>query len=281
MTVGLTAPQAILAEGLATADAAFRLAPLSACALSMAACRMHEGSHALVSDGSGAWDVVPITAVSMDGTLVEHSGTPVSRRYAEGALLAEIEPVAFSVSTDAASQVPQLRRVTNGSSDLPVADHVTALQFEYFGTAAAPQVLDDGDAERRRTSYGPLPPPAGVDDLRDAWMPGENCVFARDGGQPAPRLAPLPAEHEGLARLPLSLFADGPWCPDAATPNRFDADLLRIRLVRIALRVQAQSASVRGADPLWFSRPGAAREAARLVPDLEVHIDVALRNTPR
>jgi len=106
-------------------------------------------------------------------------------------------------------------------------------------------------------------------------------VFSRLEGQPRSRLVPLPAEASGLARLPLSAFTDGPWCPDGASPNRFDADLLRIRLVRVTLRVQAQSASVRGTDMHWFSRPGAAREAARLVPDLEVYVDVAIRNTRR
>jgi hypothetical protein len=74
------------------------------------------------------------------------------------------------------------------------------------------------------------------------------------------------------------MLADGPWCPDDASPNRYDADLLRIRLVRITIRVQAQTLAVRGLDTRFFSRPGAGREAARLVPDLEVQVDAALRN---
>ena len=98
------------------------------------------------------------------------------------------------------------------------------------------------------------------------------------GGQPAPRQAALPVELAGLARLPLPIFTDGPWCPDDGSPNRYDADLLRIRLVRITLRVQAQSLAVRGLDTQLFAQPGAAREAARLVPDLEVRVDAALRN---
>jgi hypothetical protein len=79
----------------------------------------------------------------------------------------------------------------------------------------------------------------------------------------------------------MAALADGPWCPDSASPNRFDGDLLRVRLVRLTLRVQAASVSARGADPQLFSRPGTARDAGRLVPDLEVRVDVALRNTPR
>ena len=152
------------------------------------------------------------------------------------------------------------------------------LRFEYFGRPEPPAVLEDGDLDRRRASYGPLPPPAAVDDLLDAWPPGENCQFFRSDGQPSPRQAPLPVEVAGLARLPLPNFTDGPWCPDDASPNRYDADLLRIRLVRITLRVQAQSLAVRGLDARLFSQPGVAREAARLVPDLEVRVDAALRN---
>jgi hypothetical protein len=117
-----------------------------------------------------------------------------------------------------------------------------------------------------------------VDDVLDAWPPGENCQFFRTDGRPLPRQATLPVEVGGLARLPLPALADGPWCPDDVSPTRYDADLLRIRLVRIILRVQAQSTAVRGLDARLFSRPGAAREAARLVPDLEVRVDATLRN---
>ena len=161
---------------------------------------------------------------------------------------------------------------------MPLLDHATGLRFEYFGRAEPPAVFEDGDLDRRRATYGPLPPPAAVDDLLDAWPPGENCQFFRSDGQPAPRQVPLPVEVAGLARLPLPNFTDGPWWPDHASPNRYDVDLLRIRLVRITLRVQAQSLAVRGLDTRLFSQPGGAREAARLVPDLEVRVDAALRN---
>jgi len=276
-----TAPQAAVAADLADAAAPIRLAPLSACTLAAAPCRLHAGAHVLVADGTGAWDVVPVSAVPLDGSFVEHAGAPVSRLYRAGALLGEVERTAYSLRPDPATHVPQLRRETSRSSDLPVLDHVTALRFEYFGAAAVPLVLDDADVDRRRTTYGPLPPPAGLDDGLDTWVAGENCVFARESGAPVARLAVLPVEHQGLTRLPASLFADGPWCPDASSQNRYDADLLRIRLVRVVVRIEAQSASVRGTDALLFSRPGSGREALRLVPDVEGHVDAAVRNAAR
>jgi prepilin-type N-terminal cleavage/methylation domain-containing protein len=281
LAVPIARPQVITAENVEAAESPIRVAALSACSLSHGACRMHAGSPMLLADGTGAWDVVALSAVSADGTLLEHAGAPLSWRYREGAIAAEVETSAYSLRFDAASDAPQLRRSLNGSADMPLVDHVTALRFEYFGAADPPEVVDDADPARRRTSYGLLPPPDGVDNALDAWDPGENCLFSRGGGLPSSRLAPLPVDTAGLARLPVTMFGDGPWCPDGASPNRFDGDLLRVKLVRVVLRVEAQSLAVRGVDPEWFSRRGAARDALRLVPDLEVRVDVALRNVGR
>jgi type II secretory pathway pseudopilin PulG len=278
MTTPLAAPQAVLADDLAAADGPFRLAALSACALSHPACRFHADARVLIADGTGAWDVAPLSAVSADGFSLEHAGAPVGRVYRAGALVGEVASSSYNRRLDLVTGVSQLRRSVDGSADLPVVDHVTDLRFEYFGRADPPAVFDDGDALRRRTSYGPLPPPGGIDDTLDAWPPGESCHFIRAGGQAMPRQAALPAGPDGLARLPLELLADGPWCPDAASVNRYDADLLRIRLVRIVLRIQAQSPAVRGHDAWLFAQPGGARESSRLVPDLEVRTDAALRN---
>jgi type II secretory pathway pseudopilin PulG len=272
------APQAIVAEDLAASGSAIRVAPLSACALSLPACRFHDDARAVVADGSGAWDLLRVTAVSIDGLTLEHAGSPLTRLYRAGAIVGEVGASAYSLRLDPATGVSQLRKSTNGSADMPLVDHVTSLRFEYFGLAEPPGLIDDGAPLRRRTSYGPLPPPDGVDESLDAWPPGENCQFFRTGGQAFPRQAALPVAAGGLARLPADVFADGPWCPDESSPNRYDADLLRIRLVRITLRVQAQSPAARGLDAGWFAQPGAAREAARLVPDLEVRVDAALRN---
>ena len=278
MSMPFAAPQAMLAEDLSATGAVIRLAPVSACTLSHPACRFHADARVIVADGSGTWDVLPVSAVSTDGLSLEHAGAPVTRLYRAGALIGEIGTTAYTLRPDQATGVPQLRRAADGSADMPWLDHVTDLRFEYFGSADPPSVIDDGEPLRRRASYGPVPPPADVDDTRDTWPAGENCHFFRVDGQALPRQAALPVQSDGLARLPPEVFADGPWCPDGASLNRYDADLLRIRLVRIALRVQAQSPAVRGLDTRLFAQPGWARESARLVPDLEVRVDAAIRN---
>jgi len=69
------------------------------------------------------------------------------------------------------------------------------------------------------------------------------------------------ASPSPAVRLGANLLTDGPWLPDPAAPNRFDADLLRIRRVRVSLRVRANGA---------FFRPPIA--------DLEIQFDIAPRN---
>jgi hypothetical protein len=92
-----------------------------------------------------------------------------------------------------------------------------------------------------------------------------------------PRLAVL---DTGVQRVALTedMLTDGPWCPDATSPNRYDADLLRIRQVRVTLRVQAALAALRGPAGVLFSKGGTSNTAQRFVPDQEITFDIAPRN---
>jgi hypothetical protein len=74
-------------------------------------------------------------------------------------------------------------------------------------------------------------------------------------------------------RLATETLGDGPWIGDA--PWRVDADLFRVRRVRVRLRVQADVAAVRGGDPRRFATPGTAVSPSREVPDLDLAIEVA------
>jgi type II secretory pathway pseudopilin PulG len=79
----------------------------------------------------------------------------------------------------------------------------------------------------------------------------------------------------GLEQLALSAFTDGPFL--GVSPHRFDADLLRIRVVRVTVRLQAAADDVRGRGSL-FARPGRSNSGYSYVPDFEVTFDVAPRN---
>ena len=92
-----------------------------------------------------------------------------------------------------------------------------------------------------------------------------------------PRL-PVLSEGPALVALEPGAMTDGPWCPNAASAARFDADLLRIRRVRVRLRVQTGSAVFRGPAGPLFVHGGSARSALRMVPDVELQFDVTPRN---
>ncbi len=79
----------------------------------------------------------------------------------------------------------------------------------------------------------------------------------------------------GLRRTPLAELTDGPAA--GVSPNRFDADLLRIRMVRVTLRLQAAADDVRGIGA-WFAQSGRSSSGYSFVPDVETTFDVAVRN---
>ena len=73
-------------------------------------------------------------------------------------------------------------------------------------------------------------------------------------------------------------LTDGPWRPDPANANRWDADLLRIRRVTATLRVESALAALRGPAGTLFTNAGTSTGGAMWAPDLEIRIQVAPRN---
>lgn len=170
----------------------------------------------------------------------------------------------YYAKADPASGALQLMHYNGASGDFPVLDNVAHLSFAYFGDPRPPANLLRPDA-------------ADDPDPGDEYPPGENCVFARVDDEVVPR---LPALSTGVALVVLGapVFTDGPWCPNATAVDRFDADLLRIRRVRVRLRVQTGAAIFRGPASALFSHAGTARSALRLVPDVDLRFDVSPRN---
>src|SRR5262249_3592976 len=114
------------------------------------------------------------------------------------------------------------------------------------------------------------------------YAAGENCVFELDpAGASVSRLPPLAAPGVSVVPLTSADLSDGPWCPDRGAPDRWDADLLRVRMVVVTLRVQAASASLRGPAGALFTHAGTSRAARRMTPDLEVRLSVTPRNLSR
>jgi prepilin-type N-terminal cleavage/methylation domain-containing protein len=198
----------------------------------------------VVFDQAGQFDWFTVRQIQNPlVSLHSHQPGPASG-YPSGAFIAAAD--ADTYWHDAAAR--QLRHYDGYQTDVPVADNVVSAAFEYFG--------DPDPPDRPK-------PPLGT----------ANCLYDAAGNL-VPGLTQLPAQVS-LAPLPLSVLNDGPWC--GAGENRFDADLLRVRSIRVTLRIQATQAAHRGrgAD---YANPGGLRSALSAVPDYTATFIVTPRN---
>lgn len=176
------------------------------------------------------------------------------------------------------NDVAQLMHYDGRQSEFPVIDDVVRLTFDYIGEPHAPELIPPDLAQGEKNphaSYGPRPQPLGEDDPADSWGPGENCAWEVVDGAHRSKLLSLSDARRPVALDP-AILIDGPWCPDAMHADKFDVDLLRIRLIRVLLHVQAHEA-FRGPQGALFMRGGTA-SPARYVPDQVIRFDVAPRN---
>lgn len=243
-------------------------------------CGFVRGMRAVVLDPTGAHDFVTVERVAGSRVDLVHRGALASA-YADGrAVLAHVAVHTYALRVDAATGTPQLSHYDGFVTERAAVDHVVGLSFEYFGTPEPPQLRAVGRPAERPgpwTSYGPAPPPLGMDDPSTSWAPGENCLFLVDEGVQVPRLAAL-GPPGSLVELPEAVLGDGPWCPDDRSPRRFDADLLRIRRVRIRVRVEVAARAMRGPVGRLFTRGGARSFAMGVAPDQEAVLDITPRS---
>jgi hypothetical protein len=236
-------------------------------------CGFAAGDHVLVFNGAGEWEVFAVDRIGA-GTAIALKGVPPTREFAAGANVTEARAITYALKADSASGAFQLVRSDGLDPAQPLLDHVVKLEFQYFGDAQPPQLIDETETPLRAT-YGPGPP--ALDQSVAGWPAGENCTFGVVDAHHQARLAAL-ASSATLVEIPPAILVDGPWCPDAGARNRFDADLLRIRRLRVTLRVQTAVPSLRGPAGILFTNGGLSRSGGRSVPDLEMQLDVTPRN---
>ena len=220
------------------------------CSLAKPLCGFVVNTLAAVFDETGTYDTFRIASLQENPpAIVRHPG-PWSKAYAAGATLTAIESVTYWLRIDTGKGTSELMRYDGRVTDLPVADEVVGLTFEYFGDPTPPVIRrPPSDPVGPWTSYGPKTPPVTDDDAAtDGYGAGENCVFNVVEAATAPRLSIL-GLPPSLVPLPSSSLTDGPWCPDHLAPNRFDADLLRVRRVRVMLRVRPSATVVQTPTP--------------------------------
>ena len=209
-------------------------------------CGFSEGTRALLVDtrGVGAGhDLFTVTGIA--GELAhDPPNRPFERAYTAGSAI--VVPIVQRVYYF--DRVNRRLMVYDGhQTDLPLVDNVLDVRFSYFADASPSSVS------------------------RPAEGTG-NCLYDA-GSPPVPRLEDLGGV--GLHQLTVAQLTDGPVCGGGA--DAFDGDLLRIRLVRITMRLQAAADEVRGTGAL-FTRPGRSTSGESYVPDYEVTFDIAPRN---
>jgi type II secretory pathway pseudopilin PulG len=232
-------------------------------------CGFADAERVIVFDRAGRAWVGTVTDVNGFVITVASSWIDVGVDLS-AAVMVPVELSVYSLGIDRATGASRLMRYDGRLTELPVADHVIGLQFEYFVDPVPPLMIEENDPP----TYGPIPPPWDVDRSRDAWPPGENCTFLVEAERHRPRLAALESGGQ-LVQAAGALFTDGPWCPDALAPNRFDADLFRVRRIDVVIRVQAALRQFRGRDPLRFRNPGVAIPVAQGVPDQDIRFSVS------
>ena len=264
---------------LVTASSAVLATVDANCTSASGLCGFDAGVRVAVFDHAGR--LFYGTVESVDERVLTLSGAVFDPALdvAGGAIVTAIDIAVYELVSDRVSAVSRLTRYDGGASDLPVADHLVNLAFSYAGDPRPPALLPAEVTPEggMLASYGPAPPPVDVVRVQDTWPGGEYCAFAGVSGAQVSRLATLGPGDE-LVPLTAAMLTDGPWCPDAASPHRFDADLLRIRRVSAVLRVQASMPWFRGPDPVLFANPGTGRSAAWLVPDHQLRLAVTPRN---
>ena len=208
-------------------------------------CGFEEGMQVIIFDTSGNFDTFVITQVQDEAGHLQHRQQPLNFPYATGAQVTQIVSNTYYLNRT----TNQLMRYNGADEDLPIVDNVVDVRFDYFGDPAPPRL--------------PQPPPGTA-----------NCLYDATGNYIGP--AALAADAGSLASLPAAVLTDGPYCGSGV--NQFDADLLRVRKIRVTLRMQASLGTLRGSDTNLFMKPGSALAGERTVPDYRVGFEVSPRN---
>lgn len=202
-------------------------------------CGFAAGMNAVIYDDTGAYDTFTIAAVDSATLTIVRVPADLSKAYGAGAHVVQAASVTYWLNA-----ANQLMRYDGVRSDAAVADNMVSVNFEYYGEPQPPALKEPGTDES--VTYGPPPPE--VDRTEGPfWPAGESCTIQLAGEEQTPRLAVL-GSGTTLVRLDPALLTDGPWCPDPANPNRWDADLLRIRKIFVTIRVRSVSTTLRLSD---------------------------------
>jgi hypothetical protein len=240
-----TSAQTTIRDPMPNVSAEIKVNPQPGCPAGDELCGFQQGMSVLIFDDTGAWESFEITQVQTAALHMQHRGQRFQKAYAAGSNIVEAQFHTYWLDT----VNDRLMHYDGITADLPVADNVVGLNFEYFGDPNPPQAPK---------------PVIGV----------ANCLFDAAGD---PILPTLPMTSGSLVELTGAMLSDGPWCGVGGS-SQFDADMYRVRKVRVSIRTQAGLAELRGSNTTLFARPGTAQGGARFIPDYATSFEVAPRN---
>ena len=255
------AAHATLRAPAVAGDTWLRLERPAFCAPVAITCGFAGGDDVLLFDEHGR--VALVTLRQVVAPLDLELAQPLREAWRIGASVSAVVAHAYALRPDPATGLAQLVRSLGAGPANPVIDFVTRFDVEWQGAGGTPFVRVAPDGTIEDATAGPRPPPTGTmaDPL---WPAGENCAYARDG-------AGAPVWRASAAPVTLAALGDGPWCPSAAAPSRWDVDLAQVARVRVTLGVAVASARLRPPASVLL---GARRSGTRLVPDLTVVLDL-------
>jgi hypothetical protein len=209
-----------------------------------ALCGLHDEDTVVVFDGIEHHDFYRVSAPAGSPAELRPRQAGGGHSYPSGARVVRVETHTYYHDPIA----KQLRHYDGHQSDVPAIDGVVALTFDYWAEDLPPR------APR---------PPAGT----------ANCLYDAVG-TPLPPSGPAPSGGVALVAVAHAALRDGPWC--GSGDNRFDADLMRIRRVRMTVTLEAPD-ELRLSGAL-FHTPGRGRSVRRVVRDVSLAIDITPRN---
>jgi prepilin-type N-terminal cleavage/methylation domain-containing protein len=246
-----TAAQTDVRDAMPQPSSEIKVTQEPGCPISHPLCGFDVGMRVVIFDDTGSWDIFTITEVQESSLHLQHRppNPDFTKAYtpAEHARISMVENHVYWQNQG----VSQLNHYDGFLEDVPIVDNMVQVRFTYFGDPNPP--------------LAPRPVTGAA-----------NCIFDAAGN---PTLPVLPSNGSSLVELTPAMLTDGPVC--GAAPNRFDADLYRVRKVRVDLRVQAGLQELRGANPTsktLFVNPGTSNSAYRRVPDYSMSFEVAPRN---
>ena len=134
--VPASAPQATVSDPTDGAGTV-RVAARPLCPAGNPLCGFLPDMLVVIFDDTGAYDTFRVSGLQSDPPALLHAGFSLSKMYSAGATVAQAEAVTYWLQVDVRSSVSQLMKYDGRQTDLPLADNVVELQFEYRDGAQA------------------------------------------------------------------------------------------------------------------------------------------------